>query len=863
MTLLTTRRFHPTAIALVNACKSVGAALIPSQQLDWRSELIFQWSYDLPRSRSAIRGFCKERGIDFVNPRVMGKWSQIKRFIAEGVPFPESKYAKTREDSLVAAKELGFPVVLKPLFGLQSRGIVLIEDEKSLNEKWRDHHRIVQTFLPEGRRCARLMVVGDRVIHAVVRVAKDGFRATYAHGRRATLEPFGLTAELEKLAIKACRALEVSVGGVDLVQTAKGPRVLEVNHRIVEFTDRDLHGENAVQRVASYLCERARNIAYLRPHGRTRQERRICIVTGLPNSRPIQAIRCACEKEGLEVRVGSRIDFKSEAVLFWGLTYSHYRIAAAKAKAIGLPSINGQVKSLWEQRGILYKAGIKVPRSRQGSNITQAIRLARVVGYPVYLQPDKDPQRWRRNIAVGKKQLEKKWPDGMQCIIEEVRWAMLSLIRIWISGEKAIYAEQRLISDWVSWTKEKKGGVIWRPIKAELSQSETAVKACCALNVDMGIVELVPEPDGNTVVRVLHRNFSLAHLPRETVKGIYNGLVKRLLRLIGSNPSGSDDRSRAPLCVGLARPYSTRGTGYRVWHIYALYRELLRQGHQILPMHRRFDPELVDKVDFILQDPLHAFGFRRYADRLNRLLYRQVPERSHLLRRTGRNRADKRAMAWLAKRLEIRAPVILSAKQVDANMLPVIVKPRRGSLGQGVRLVWKNSELQRMARGNVVIQEYIDSGTSYALSIRVITVAHKIVAAALFYNYGVLHSNLIRGGRAIALTGPGRLARPTPEEINLLERVHIDPVDRSVPKEVEKMSTRVGQYYAERGVQMLGQDYIVDNKYQWYFLEVNTAFGVSIFNVTDGEGYPNNRKGFFYAGKVLEVAIAEIFNQRM
>lgn len=280
-------------------------------------------------------------------------------------------------------------------------------------------------------------------------------------------------------------------------------------------------------------------------------------------------------------------------------------------------------------------------------------------------------------------------------------------------------------------------------------------------------------------------------------------------------------------------------------------------------MRGRYDRELADAADLILQDPLHAFGFGRRSDRLNRTLRERHPEKSHLLRSRGIGEgADKRVMARLARRLGVRAPPLLTFRQA-LGRLPVIVKPRRGSLGRGVRLVKTPAALKRFKRQGHLLQAYVPSGTDYAVSIRAVTVGPRVSAAAVFYRRNAVCSNLARGARAVALTGPGRESRVTPEETLLLEKVGIDPRNRTVPTEVVEMAARVGRHYAARGVQMLGQDYIVDERRRWHFLEANLAFGVAVFNVTDGDGTPSQAQGFTHAGRVLFQSLEEWRTRRI
>lgn len=147
-------------------------------------------------------------------------------------------------------------------------------------------------------------------------------------------------------------------------------------------------------------------------------------------------------------------------------------------------------------------------------------------------------------------------------------------------------------------------------------------------------------------------------------------------------------------------------------------------------------------------------------------------------------------------------------------------------------------ELHLVARPGQVVQPRIDSGLDYAVSIRVITVRGRVCAAGVFFRRDALRSNLSRGANAIALTGHGRRLRLSSEERWVLERIGIDPDVRAIPEEVRRMAARVGRHHARRGVQMIGQDYIVDARGRWWFVEVNLWFGIRLFAVTDGCGMP-------------------------
>jgi ribosomal protein S6--L-glutamate ligase len=128
----------------------------------------------------------------------------------------------------------GAPLVIKLLEGTQGKGVVLAETNKaaeSVVEAFRemDAYFLVQQFIQEARGCdIRAFVIGDEVVAAMLRKAKDGeFRSNLHRGGSA--EPVELTPEERKTAVMASDALGLNVAGVDILRSKHGPLVMEVN----------------------------------------------------------------------------------------------------------------------------------------------------------------------------------------------------------------------------------------------------------------------------------------------------------------------------------------------------------------------------------------------------------------------------------------------------------------------------------------------------------------------------------------------------------------------------------------------------------------------------------------------------------
>jgi len=128
----------------------------------------------------------------------------------------------------------GTPLVIKLLEGTQGLGVVLAETKnaaKSVIEAFNGLHArvIVQEFIKEAKGVdIRAFVVDGHVVGAMKRKGKEGeFRSNLHRGGSA--EVIELTDEEEIAAIKATKAMGLGVAGVDMLQSDRGPLILEIN----------------------------------------------------------------------------------------------------------------------------------------------------------------------------------------------------------------------------------------------------------------------------------------------------------------------------------------------------------------------------------------------------------------------------------------------------------------------------------------------------------------------------------------------------------------------------------------------------------------------------------------------------------
>jgi len=128
----------------------------------------------------------------------------------------------------------GAPLIIKLLEGTQGLGVVLAETQnaaESVIEAFNGLQArvIVQEFIKEaGGADVRALVVDGQVVGAMKRQGKEGeFRSNLHRGGSASV--IELSDEEEAAAIKAAKAMGLGVAGVDMLQSSRGPLILEVN----------------------------------------------------------------------------------------------------------------------------------------------------------------------------------------------------------------------------------------------------------------------------------------------------------------------------------------------------------------------------------------------------------------------------------------------------------------------------------------------------------------------------------------------------------------------------------------------------------------------------------------------------------
>lgn len=156
-------------------------------------------------------------------------------FSENDINIPVTGFAKSPMDTKDLIRMVnGAPLIIKLLESTQGRGVVLAETDKAAESvinafKSVKTNILVQEFIKEANgQDIRCFVVNGKVVASMQRQAAKGeFRANIHQGGKASV--IKITSEERKLAIKAAKALNLAVAGVDIIRSNKGPLLLEVN----------------------------------------------------------------------------------------------------------------------------------------------------------------------------------------------------------------------------------------------------------------------------------------------------------------------------------------------------------------------------------------------------------------------------------------------------------------------------------------------------------------------------------------------------------------------------------------------------------------------------------------------------------
>ena len=168
--------------------------------------------------------------------RSRDKLRSLQILSKNGLGMPKTaftNFSKGGEKQLIELVS-GAPVIIKLLEGTQGLGVVLAETKKAAQSVVEAFHGlkariIVQEYIKEAKGAdIRAFVVNGKVVGAMKRQGAEGeFRSNLHRGGVASV--IKLSRAEKQAALNAAKALGLDVAGVDLLQSDRGPLILEVN----------------------------------------------------------------------------------------------------------------------------------------------------------------------------------------------------------------------------------------------------------------------------------------------------------------------------------------------------------------------------------------------------------------------------------------------------------------------------------------------------------------------------------------------------------------------------------------------------------------------------------------------------------
>jgi RimK family alpha-L-glutamate ligase len=201
---------------------------------------------------SLLVNYCRQHGIRVVDRvferedliRVpIPKSVEAKLFIEAGIPVPKTYFGTLDNIREKAPKIFGYPFVIKGTTGKQGHAVWSPRNEEELDDLYeklqelkekKKMNFIAQEFTKSSQR-SRIFVVGGKALAGITRPTRwrrrfiEKVNGEFPEGKREQLNP--IPEDEEELALKAAAALQIDIGGVDVLRVDKTGElfVLEVN----------------------------------------------------------------------------------------------------------------------------------------------------------------------------------------------------------------------------------------------------------------------------------------------------------------------------------------------------------------------------------------------------------------------------------------------------------------------------------------------------------------------------------------------------------------------------------------------------------------------------------------------------------
>lgn len=205
--------------------------------------------------------------------RSRDKLRSMQLFARAGIGIPKTIFSRGLADVEDVIEALGgLPIIIKLARGTHGRGVVLAETRKAAKSVLQGFYLmdddgtniLLQEYIEESAGTdIRAFVVGGQVVASMMRQSlTDDFRSNLHQGGEGRVVK--LSDEERRTAIKAAKSMGLSIAGVDMMRSDRGPLVLEVNSS-PGFGIEHITGRNVAEKIIEYVERNAK--------GRRRKDR--------------------------------------------------------------------------------------------------------------------------------------------------------------------------------------------------------------------------------------------------------------------------------------------------------------------------------------------------------------------------------------------------------------------------------------------------------------------------------------------------------------------------------------------------------------------------------------------------------------
>lgn len=195
--------------------------------------------------------------------RSRDKLRSIQLLAKAGVDIPKTVFARETAELQNVIEQVGAaPLIIKVARGTHGNGVVLAETAKAARAVMQAFYVegvsfLVQEYIAESAGTdIRVFIVGGKVVASMKRQSlNEDFRSNIHQG--GTGKPTRLSDEERKIAQKAARAMGLSICGVDIIRSNRGPLVLEVNAS-PGFAIEKVTGHNVAGKIIEYIEQNAK-----------------------------------------------------------------------------------------------------------------------------------------------------------------------------------------------------------------------------------------------------------------------------------------------------------------------------------------------------------------------------------------------------------------------------------------------------------------------------------------------------------------------------------------------------------------------------------------------------------------------------